>query len=368
MSAVAPVRVLIVDDSATVRAVLRRLLDRDPGIEVAGEASDGAQAVEATLRFRPDVVLMDIEMPGTDGYTAIERIMTLRPTPILVLTSRATRDHARTAFEAIRRGALEVVPKPADTIGWEELAASLPLTVRAIATARLPAPPAPGDRRPALEALVAAARPAVATARPRPPAAWPAPAAAIRYIAVGASTGGPTAVRELIAALPAVIPASVLVVQHIAAGFEGSFVEWLGAELQRSTRVAVDGECPHAGDVRVAPPGAHLALGADGLLHLDSASPPRRGHRPSADDLFRSCARAFPRATVGVLLTGMGSDGAEGLAELRRAGGVTVVQDEASSIVFGMPRAALECGAAETALPPAAIGAALGRCFMGLLR
>ena len=365
----APIRVLIVDDSATVRAVVRRLLSRDPALEVAGEASDGEQAVEATLRSRPDVVLMDIEMPGTDGYTAIERIMALHPTPILVLTSRATRDQARTAFEAIRRGALEVIPKPADTAGWDELATTLPLTIRAIAAARLPAAAgaSAGTRRPQAE-RPAVAPPAAAAARLRPPAAWPAPSAAIRYVAVGASTGGPTAVRDLIAALPAVIPASILVVQHIAAGFEGSFVEWLGAELQRSTRVAVEGECPLAGDVRVAPPGAHLVLGADGLLHLDSASPPRRGHRPSADDLFRSCALAFPRATAGVLLTGMGSDGAEGLADLRRAGGVTAAQDEASSIVFGMPRAAIENGAAETALPPAAIGAALGRCFAGAHR
>jgi len=356
--------VLIVDDSATVRAVLRRMLSRDAGIEVAGEAADGAQAVEATLRLRPDVTLMDIEMPGTDGYTAIERISVIRPTPILVLTSRASRDQARTAFEALRRGALEVIPKPADPLGWEELSVTLPATIRAIAAARVPGRPA--AERTAAEASVAAAAPAAGQpAVRRAVAAWPAPSAPIRYIAVGASTGGPGAVRELLAALPEVIPASVLVVQHIAAGFEGSFVDWLAAELRRNVRIATEGECPRAGEVRVGPPGAHLLLGADGLVHLDATAPPRRGHRPSADDLFRSCARAFPQATAGVLLTGMGADGAEGLGELRRAGGVTAAQDEASSVVFGMPRAAIETGAAETVLPPAAIGAALGRCFGG---
>ena len=367
MSDAAPARVLIVDDSATVRAVLRRLLARAPGIEVAGEAADGAQAVEATLRLRPDAVLMDIEMPGTDGYTATERIMAFCPTPIVVLTSRATHDQVRTAFEAIRRGALEVIPKPADAAGWDALALTLPVVIRAVAAVRMPTRPAPTSRRP--PAREAAAPAAVRHQFGGPAdAAWPARAGAIRYIAIGASTGGPTAVRDLIAALPMALPASVIVVQHIAAGFETAFADWLGSELSRSVRLAAEGERPQEGDVRIAPSGAHLLLGADGLLHLDATAPPRRGHRPSADDLFHSCAGAFPHATAGVLLTGMGSDGAEGLAALRSAGGATVVQDEASSVVFGMPKAALDCGAADIAMAPAAIGAALGRCFAGAQR
>jgi two-component system chemotaxis response regulator CheB len=352
MTAAGPARVLVVDDSATVRAVLRRLLGRGGTVEVVGEAADGAAAVEATLRLRPDVVLMDVEMPGTDGYAATERIMALHPTPIVVLSSRAARDQARTAFEAIRRGAVEVIAKPADAAGWEALAASLPATLAAIAAARWQsrAAASPAGRPPA-----GGRAPAPAT----PGQLLPAPAAPIRFVAIGASTGGPTAVRDLLAAFPAGTRAAALVVQHIAAGFETSLAEWLASELHREVRLAADGEPPPAGGVAIAPPGAHLLLAADGLLHLDRASPPRRGHRPSADDLFRSCAAAFPRATAGVLLSGMGRDGAEGLAELRRAGGLTVVQDEASSVVFGMPRAALECGAADTALPPAAIGAAL---------
>jgi len=347
-----------------VRAVLRRLLARAPGIEVAGEAADGAQAVEAVLQLRPDVVIMDIEMPGTDGYTATERIMALRPTPILVLTSRAAHDQVRTAFEAIRRGALEVIPKPEDAAAWEALALTLPMTVRTVAAVRMPARPAPPTPpTPVHRAAIPAA------SRDRPDlaveAAWLARTAAIRYIAVGASTGGPTAVRDLIAALPSEMPASVLVVQHIAAGFESAFAEWLATELPRTVQLATEGELPEEGGVRIAPSGAHLLLGADGRLHLDATAPPRRGHRPSADDLFRSCAGAFPRATAGVLLTGMGSDGAEGLAELRRAGGITVVQDEASSAVYGMPKAALDRGAADIAMPPGAIGAALGRGVTG---
>jgi two-component system chemotaxis response regulator CheB len=190
----------------------------------------------------------------------------------------------------------------------------------------------------------------------------------IRYVAVGASTGGPTAVRDLLAALPGELPASVLVVQHIASGFESSFAEWLAAELRRDVRVARDGEQPAAGDVRIGPTGAHLVLAGDGALRLDTTIPPRRGHRPSADELFLSCARTFPTETAGVLLTGMGRDGADGLAELRRAGGVTAAQDEATSAVFGMPRAAIENGAAEVALPPKEIGSALRRCLQAVYR
>ncbi len=367
MTARAPVRVLIVDDSSTVRAVLRRLLTRAAGIEVSGEAADGADAVDATLRLRPDVVLMDIEMPGMDGFVATERIMALRATPILVLTSRAARSQIRTAFEAIRRGAVEVLPKPEDAAGWQQLATTLPDVIRAIAAAHPSAAPRPA---PAV-AVPAAATGSESPLRPAPPASrvpWPAPAAAIRYIAVGASTGGPTAVRDLLDALPRELPAAVLLVQHIASGFESSFADWLVAELHRDVRIAREGERPGAGEVRIAPPGAHLLLAGGGTLHLDTTTPPRRGHRPSADELFFSCARAFPAETAGVLLTGMGVDGAEGLAELRRAGGVTAAQDEASSVVWGMPRAAFESGAAQVALPPAEIGAALRRCFHGVFR
>lgn len=364
MTAPGRVRVLIVDDSSTVRAVLRRLLARTADIEVSGEAADGAAAVEATLRLLPDVVLMDIEMPGMDGFRATEQIMALHPTPILVITSRAAHGQVRTAFEAIRRGAVEVLPKPEDAAGWEQLATTLPDVIRAVAVAH------PGIAALPTSSAAAPAR-VIGSGRAAPPASpagrarWPAPAAPIRYVAVGASTGGPTAVRDLLDALPRELPAVVLLVQHIASGFEISFADWLVSELHRDVRVARDGERPAAGDVRIGPTGAHLLLAGDGRLRLDTTIPPRRGHRPSADELFLACARTFPAETAGVLLTGMGSDGAEGLAELRRAGGVTAAQDEATSVVWGMPRAAIESGAAQVALPPAEIGAALRRCFEG---
>jgi two-component system chemotaxis response regulator CheB len=336
------IRVLLVDDSPSVRAVLRRFFSRTADIEVSGEAIDGEQAVAAVLRHEPDVVVMDLQMPVMDGYTAIERIMAQRPTPIVVLSSRANRDQVRTAFEAIRRGALEVLPKPEDTASWQLLAESLPQMVRTVAQAR----PRPHGRMQRVPKALLGRAPSD-----------------LRWVAIGASTGGPAAIRELLAEIPADPPVTFLVVQHIAAGFEEGFAEWLNKELSFEVRLARDGEKPRAGAVLLAPGGSHLRLEGGGVVRLDDASPPRRGHRPSVDELFLSCAASCPRQVAGVLMTGMGADGVDGLAELRRAGALTLVQDEASSVVFGMPRVALERGAAEIALAPRALARALARLW-----
>ncbi|HEV3460355.1 MAG TPA: CheB methylesterase domain-containing protein, partial [Thermoanaerobaculia bacterium] len=183
----------------------------------------------------------------------------------------------------------------------------------------------------------------------------------LRWVAIGASTGGPAALRELLEEVPAEPPVSFLVVQHIAAGFEAAMADWLNKELSLDVRLARDAELPRHGAVRLAPAGAHLRLGAGGVLRLDAETPARRGHRPSVDELFLSCAECCPRQSAGVLLTGMGTDGVEGLAALRRAGALTLVQDEATSVVFGMPRVALERGAAERALAPRELARALAR-------
>ena len=338
-----PIRVLLVDDSPSVRAVLRRFFAKTADLKVVGEAEDGAQAVAAVLEVEPHVVVMDLQMPVMDGYAAIERIMAVRPTPIVVLSSRANRNQMQTAFEAMRRGALEVLPKPEDTPSWQQLAESLPDTVRAVAEAR---------------AQPLASRPRAP--RAAPPVATPV---ALRYVAIGASTGGPAAIRELLAEIPAEVPVSFLIVQHIAAGFEVGFADWLNKEFPLDVRLARDGERPPPGAVRLAPGGAHLLLEPDGVLRLDSGTPARRGHRPSADELFLSCAQSCPQQVAGVILTGMGADGAEGLLALRQAGGLTLAQDEASSAVFGMPKVALERGAADVALPPRDLARALVRCF-----
>jgi two-component system chemotaxis response regulator CheB len=352
-----PIRVLLVDDSKSVRAVLRRFFARTEDVQVVGEAGDGAEAVAAAKELEPDVVLMDLQMPVMDGYEAIDRIMAWRRVPILVLSSRTSRNAMEPAFEAIRRGAVDVLPKPEDTASWQQLADTLPDAVRKLARVWR-------ERGTAQDRGVPRPAPTPVAA----PAAVPAGGHELRYVAVGAATGGPAAIRELLGPIPHDAPVAILVVQHIAAGFELGFADWLDREFRLDVRLAEDGETPGRGAVRLAPAGHHLLLAADGRLRLDAARPPRRGHRPSIDELFLSCAAAFPRQSAGVLLTGMGSDGVEGLGALRRAGALTLVQDEASSVVFGMNRAALEAGAAEVALPPRELGRTLVKAWRGATR
>lgn len=351
------IRVLLVDDSPSVRAVLRRFLRQTDDLTVVAEASDGAQAVEAVLADEPDVILMDLQMPVMDGYSAIEQIMKRRPTPIVVLTSRANRNEMRTAFEAMRRGALEVLPKPEDTESWRHLAETLPPTLRAVAKVGPPPvlrPPRPPSRRPSGRTKT--------RERPLPPSALASgPGPNLRWIGVGASTGGPAAIRDFLEALPPKVPASVLLVQHIAPGFELGLADWLKRELGLDVRVARQGERPRPGAVRLAPAGYHLRLAPGGVVELNSSTPPVQGHRPAVDELFHSLAEGDALRSAGVLLTGMGSDGVEGLLELRRHGGLTLAQDEATSVVFGMPRVAVERGAADEGLSPGDIARVLAR-------
>lgn len=341
------IRVLLVDDSPSVRAVLRRFLRRTDDIEVVGEASNGKRAVEAVMELAPQVVLMDLQMPVMDGYTAIERIMSLRPTPILVLSSRANRNQMSTAFEAIQRGAVEVLPKPEDTTSWNLLAETLPKTVRAVAAAGTPRRRTRKKRR----------------STSQPTGTLAELPTNLRFVAVGASTGGPAAIREFLEALPGEMPVSVLIVQHIPPGFEVGLADWLNRLLPLDVQVAEQREKIAPGEVRLAPAGYHMRLDSLGVIHLDARSPARNGHRPSVDELFCSLARHFPVRSAGVLLTGMGSDGVDGLEEIRRCGGVTMAQDEASSVIYGMPRVALERRATDLALPPRELALTLARAL-----
>ncbi len=340
------VTVLIVDDSPSVRAVLRRFLSRTPEIRVLGEAADGEAAVEAVERLRPDVLLLDLVMPKLDGFGVLARLAKTGPVPTVILTSRANRSEVRSAFEALRAGAVELLPKPEDPDSWRQLSETLPRVLRAAAAVERPV-------RSASDARVVAARPRRVADESR--------AGELRWLALGASTGGPAALRDLLAVLPAPPPTRILVVQHIARGFEAGLADWLAGSLGLDVRVAVEGERPRPGTVRIAPAGAHLLVGKDERLTLDAATPTRRGHRPAVDELFHSLAATAARATAAVVLTGMGTDGAEGLAELRRAGALCFAQDEASSAVYGMPKAALEAGGAEVVAPPQAIGEMLAR-------
>ena len=274
-----------------------------------------------------------------------------------MLSAKANRDQVQTAFDAMRRGAVDVLPKPEDTGAWRHMADTLPQMIREIVASRhhaAPAAPAKAARSPLRSPAAAAVAADEEDDEPESPRD-------LRWLLIGASTGGPTAVCDLLAALGSRPPVTALVVQHIAPGFELGMVDWLASELGMEVRVARHGEAPPPASVRLAPPGAHLHLTADGVLELDSRTPPWRGHRPSVDELFFSAARTVPSRTAAALLTGMGTDGVQGLSQLSHAGALTYVQDEATSVVYGMPRAALERGAARFALPPQRIGRRIAR-------
>lgn len=325
------IRVLLVDDSPTVRAVLRRLLSAAPDLQVVGDAADGRSAVELAERLRPDVVLMDITMPELDGFEATSLIMEKTPTAILVFSTVARMDGNRTIFEAFERGARSVLAKPESPAGWTQLAGTLPELVRSVAQEFRDGSPA--ARTPVIESEVEA------DLHP------------IQVLAIGASTGGPEALRELLGALAPRPPTPVLVVQHIACEFEEGLAEWLRGDLAIDVAVARDGERMKPGTVRLAPQGSHLRL-ENGWLRLDHETAPVKSHRPSADVLFSSCAAEAGSKSAGILLSGMGRDGVAGLLEMRQAGGITLVQDRATSVVYGMPQAALDAGAADLALSP----------------
>ena len=327
------VRVVVVSSSATVRSLLRRLVAGE-AVEVDVGPSDPLAVAEAVGRTRPDLVVLDADV-ADGGIGVAEAVTARRPTPILVLAPRR-RHFARLAFETLTRGALGVFAKPETPEEWQELGRSLAEVVRQVAGAG---------------GVTRAASPSSS----RLPSAG-----GLRWVAVGASTGGPVALRAMLGALTEGPPA-VAVVQHIAAGFEHGLVEWLTRETGLDVRVARDGEELAPGRVRLARPGAHLVIERDGTLRHDAVTPPVRGHRPSANRLFASFLGLEPASVAAVLLTGMGDDGVEGMAELRRAGALTVVQDRRSCAVFGMPRAALERDAAVLELDPEAIGKLLAR-------
>ena len=331
-----PLRVVVADDSEVALEVLTSLLREEHGFEVVATVGDGAAAAAAVRTLRPDAVTMDLQMPGTDGYAGIARIMAEAPTPILVLTGRPEQ---AVGFRALSLGALDLLEKPAPDGDLDAYGERLRSRLRLIAGVRVVRHPR-GLRG---AGAVLAPRPAVARCE---------------LVAVGASLGGPRALATLLRALPPAFSLPVAAVQHIAHGFADGLAAWLRQESGRVVRVARDGDALVPGGVLLAPCGRHIEV-ERGRVGLSDA-PPIDTFRPSVEPLFRSAARVYGRNACGVLLTGMGRDGAEALRDIRAAGGTTLAQDEATSAVFGMPRAALEGGAVDRVLPPAAIARVLG--------
>jgi two-component system, chemotaxis family, protein-glutamate methylesterase/glutaminase len=342
---VKPVRVVVVDDSSFCRAVLREILERDGDIEVVGEAADGAEAREAVARLRPQLITVDIEMPGTDGLTAIGRIMADCPLPILVVTGRPAEARSHTLFEAVRRGALDLFPKP--SLGEVAEARALRELVRRLSTV-------PVVRHLPTKSMRAAPVDVV----------WAATTSRVRVIGIGASAGGPAAVAAVLAGLPRETPACLLVVQHLLPGFARSFSEFLRHNCALSVQLVEREVTWRPGTVFVAPDERHLvALPNDRFAPVDT--PPEGGHRPAVDVLFRSLAEVHGKSAAGVVLSGMGDDGTRGLTAMAGAGALTLAQSEEGCAVYGMPRAAMERGAARRAVPLVEMADVLDRAMRG---
>lgn len=329
----ARIRVVVTEDSAVTRALLTAILEEAPGFEIVAAVADGAAAVDAVTRLRPSVVTMDLHMPRLDGVEATRRIMREAPTPIVVVTASSEVD-GRMTYDALAAGALSVVARPVGptNVRFAARRDTLLAELRLMAGVRV-------VRR------IGRAEPHA----PTPPLAPRRPVRPIRVVAIAASTGGPAALHRLLHDLPRDFAVPILVVQHMSEGFIGGLARWLSDVAPGPVRIARDGDVLAAGVVLLAPDGSHLRLTADGTVRLD-AGPPIGGHRPAATALLNSVAEVYGASAIGVVLTGMGRDGVDGLANLRARGAVTLAQDAASSAVFGMPGAALEAGAVERVL------------------
>ncbi len=329
------IRVLVADDSATVREYVAYLLGEDPALEVVGTARDGLEAVAEAERLKPDVIVMDVHMPRMNGYEATRQIMERVPTPIVMVSASSSREEVAMTFEALKAGALTVVHKPTgpDHPKQAESARRLVETVKLMAEVKVV------RRWPRRERQVPPSPPSLKSDRK------------IRLIAIGASTGGPQVLAEILRELPRQVGAPILVVQHIAPGFTAGLVEWLGQGTRLAVKLAEPGESVRPGTAYFAPEGSQMGVTKGGRIRL-TKEPAEDGFCPSATYLFQSVAEAYGRSAIGILLTGMGRDGAEGLKKLREAGGVTIAQDKESSVIFGMPAEAVRLGAAEYVLSP----------------
>jgi two-component system chemotaxis response regulator CheB len=349
---VARVRVLIIDDSAYARQIMTEILRADPEIDVIGCASDAHVAREMIRQLNPDVLTLDVEMPRMDGLTFLRNLMRLRPMPVVMVSSLTERG-AEVTLEALALGAVDFLPKPHIDLGvtMRDYAVELVSKVKAAARVVRPMTPNAGPK---------VARSATAAAPPPAPRNPAQVSTTDVILAIGASTGGTEAIREVVSGLPADAPGTVIT-QHIPRAFSSAFARRLDECSALRVQEAADGQQILPGHVFVAPGDSHLRVqryGTRYVCRLDQGGLVNR-HRPSVDVLFESVAQATGARSIGVLLTGMGRDGAQGLLQMRTAGSQTIAQDEASSVVWGMPGEAVALGAAQLVLPLSGIAAKL---------
>ncbi len=332
-----PIRVLVVDDSAFMRKTLSVMLASDPRLDVVGQARDGEEGVRKTLDLRPDVVTLDVEMPGVNGLEALKRIMVQRPTPV-VMVSSLTEEGARETLTALEHGAVDYLPKHLDGVATNITAIQQELVVKVITAAGMA-----GKLTKRLTPVAAApARSFMNVTRGQ------------RVIAIGCSTGGPQALQQVLPLFPKDLPAGVLIVQHMPKFFTKPFAERMNQICQISVQEAQEGQVVTPGVALVAPGGLQMRVARRRALDVEIALAPNKEnhlHAPSADIMLQSVAEVYPNRGIGVILTGMGHDGLEGMKALKGAKGRTIAQDEATCVVYGMPKAVVDAGLADKVVP-----------------
>ncbi len=352
-------RVLIVDDSVVVRRIVAQTLSADPDLDVIGSASDGRSALDKIARDEPDLVLLDLEMPGMDGLETLRELRKLRPRLPVLIFSALTERAGELTLEALSAGASDYVTKPtrvgAEVVSVDRVRTELLAKIKALVGRRA---------APAREALA----PALPLPTLRPSGFAPA---MVELVVIGASTGGPNALEDLLIALPGSFPVPILIAQHMPQPFTRLFAERLDERTTLRAREAEHGARVRAGEVWVAPGDYHLivARGAEGLVVRLNQDAPENACRPAVDVLFRSAAAVCGAGVLAVVLTGMGSDGMRGCQQIRAAGGQVLVQDEASSAIWGMPGSVAKAGLADAVLPLTQIAGAMhGRALVPSMR
>ncbi len=340
------IRILIVDDSATARLLLRMIFERDPELVIVGEARNGREALARCVELQPNIVTMDINMPGMDGYEAIRLIMSESPRPIVVLTAADSSTMLNVSFKAMELGALSVLEKPGTKPGTEFNTDILINEIKTMAGVKVVSRPLWLQKRSHSPGTL---QMPAAVAGPRAPADRPG------IIGIGVSTGGPPALQTILLGMAPALTSAVgcppiVIVQHMSRGFIRGLADWLAQTTRVPCRVIEDGQVLQTGNAYLAPDDRHLVIRRGGIAALD-LSTAIDGHRPSVTALLESLALSFGSRAIGVLLTGMGQDGARGLLAMRNAGGYTIAQDENSSVVYGMPKVAVDIGAAMESLP-----------------
>ncbi|MBI5870556.1 MAG: chemotaxis-specific protein-glutamate methyltransferase CheB [Actinobacteria bacterium] len=332
------VRVLVADDSPTVRLMLCRMLEKDADIRVVGTAGDGREAIEQVETLEPDLVTMDVNMPVMDGLAAIEHIMAYNPVPVLVVSSVVDKENTANAARALGAGAVDVIskPTPSSLEDFDNIGADLRAKIKMLSRVRVITHPRARLLNHAFDV------PSIA-----PPSAS---RSGCRLVAIGSSTGGPQALQRILCSLPVDFSAGIVIVQHIAPGFTDGLIEWLSGSTSLKITKGSDGHLIEPGEVVIAPDGIHMVVTSGGRIHLVDRQIPGP-HKPSIDVLLESVADAYGNSAVGIILTGMGRDGAQGIKAIHDRGGRTIAQDKNTSVIFSMAKEAIKLGGVDRVVP-----------------